>query len=84
MGTNKGPGGKKGEEGPTSRQTFTYALDRRTLEGYHMLSTQPQVGIQASDPLDGGGGNKRQPNLGCPRVMGERERGKREERFPHQ
>jgi hypothetical protein len=35
-----------------SGQSSTYALDRRTLEGCQMLSTQPQVGILASDPLD--------------------------------
>jgi hypothetical protein len=32
-------------------QSSTYALDRLTWEGCHTLSTQPRVGIQASDPL---------------------------------
>ena len=36
------------------RQSSTYALDRQAWEGCQTLSTQPQVGIQASDPLDGG------------------------------
>ena len=53
MGTKKG-WGKSGEGGPTSHQSSTYALDRQTWEGCQMLSTQPQVGIQASDPPDGG------------------------------
>ena len=44
--------GKKEEEGPMSHQSSTYALDRQTWEGCQMLSTQPQVGIQASDPLN--------------------------------
>ena len=43
-------------------QSSTYALDRQMLEGCQMLSTQPQVGIQASDPLNpSSGGGQRQP-----------------------
>ena len=33
------------------RQSSTYALVRWTWEGCQTLSTQPQVDIQASDPL---------------------------------
>jgi hypothetical protein len=35
----------------TPHQNFTYALDRQAWEGCQTLSTQPGVGIQASDPL---------------------------------
>jgi hypothetical protein len=35
-----------------SGQSSIYALDRQMREGCRTLSTQPQVGIQASDPLD--------------------------------
>jgi hypothetical protein len=48
-----------------------------------MLSTQPQVGIQASDPLDRSGGQQGATQPGgpgatpcSPRVMGEREEGR--------
>jgi hypothetical protein len=52
---------KEGNGGPLSLQSSTYALDRLTWEGCQMLSTEPQVGIQASDPLNGGGVDKGQP-----------------------
>ena len=55
-----GPGEER-EERTTSCQSSTYALDRQMWEGCQMLSTQPQVGIQASDPLNGGGVDKGQP-----------------------
>ena len=50
MGTNKRPG-KEWEEGPRSCQSSTYALDRQMWEGCQTLSTQPLVGIQATDTL---------------------------------
>ena len=86
MGTNKRPG-KEWEEGPRSCQSSTYALDRQTQEGSQMLSTQSQVGIQASDPLGGGwtrgsSQNQREPQC-TPSILGLWERGLREERFPH-
>ena len=65
VGTKKGALGKRGKGRLTPHQSSTYALVRQTWEGCQTLSTQPQVGIQASDPLFGGGGaNKGQPKLG--------------------
>ena len=46
-----------------SSQSSTYALDRQMLEGCQKLSTQPQVGIQASDPLNWGW-TRGSPDLG--------------------
>jgi hypothetical protein len=50
-------------------------------------STQPWVGIQDSDQLDGGGQGSAPPNQkgpwGTPCSLGLWERGLREERFPH-
>ena len=60
VGTKKGPG-ERGGGRPTSCQSSTYALDRQTWEGCQTLSTQPWVGIQASDPLFGGGQGAAQP-----------------------
>lgn len=67
-----------------SCQSSTYALDMQTREGCQTLYTQPRVGIQASDPFEGGrrgGEDKWQPNLGVPGThpvaSGLWERGKR-------
>jgi hypothetical protein len=74
--------GKRGEGGPMSRQSSTYALSRQTWEVCQTLSTQPWVGIQASDPLKSGlGWTRGSPTWGCRRpphpvalgVMGERD-----------
>jgi hypothetical protein len=54
VGTIKGALGKRGKGRPTPHQSSTYTLVRQTLEGSQTLFTQPQVGIQASDPLFGG------------------------------
>jgi hypothetical protein len=74
-----------------SSQSSSYALGRQMWEGCQVLSTQPWVSIQASDPLYGGGGVRgRQgaaPDMGAvephPVAPGLWERGLREERFPH-
>ena len=65
-----------------SGQSSTYALVRWTWEGCQTLSTQPQVGIQASDPLDWRW-PRGSPTWGppgqhpvAPGVMGEREEGR--------
>jgi hypothetical protein len=80
----RGPRGRRGEGGPTSGQSSTYALDRHTRKDCQMLSTQPQVSIQASDPLFGGGGRTRgnltwgpRATRCSPRVMGEKVEGKK-------
>lgn len=57
VGTKK-RAGEEGEEGPTPRQSSTYALNRWMWEGCQTLSTQPWVGTQASEQLSGGGVNK--------------------------
>ena len=54
LGTKKGAQGKRGEEKPTPRESFTYSLVCQAWESCHTLSTQPWVGIQASDPMDEG------------------------------
>jgi hypothetical protein len=86
VGTKKGPE-EEGEGGPMFHQSSTYALDRQTWEGLQMLSTQPWVGIQASDQLNKGW------TMGIPELWdlgphsvapGLWERGMWEERFSHQ
>ena len=51
LGTKRGAQGKRVEEKPTPCQSFTYSLVCQVWESCHTLSTQPWVGIQASDPL---------------------------------
>jgi hypothetical protein len=51
LGTKKGAPGGRGKGKPTPRQSFTYSLVSQVWESCHTLSTQPWVGIQASDPL---------------------------------
>jgi hypothetical protein len=48
--TKKGVPGEKGGR-HTTHQSFTYSLVCQAWESCHTLSTQPWVGIQASDPL---------------------------------
>jgi hypothetical protein len=51
VGTKKRAQRKERGERPMPRQSPTYALVRWTWKGCQTLSTQLQVGIQASDPL---------------------------------
>ena len=83
---------KRERKDPKPNQSPIYALVRWTWEGCQTLSTQPQVGIQASDPLEGGWGGgwtRGSPDLCASgphpvatRVMGGREEGRRGS--PHQ
>ena len=68
---------KRERKDPKPNQSPIYALVRWTWEGCQTLSTQPQVGIQASDSLLGGQWAAQHGSPGAtlksPGVMGERD-----------
>lgn len=85
VGTKRGPRGKRGRKRLMPSQSSTYALVRCMWKGCQTLSTQPQVDIQASDPLFGGqtrGSPTWESQDYYPKAPGLQEREKGEERFP--
>ena len=65
----KGPWGRWGGRTPRLARVPPMLWTGGKWEGCQTLSTEPQVGIQASDPLAGDGGervNMGQPNLWAP------------------
>jgi hypothetical protein len=86
LGNKKGGQGKRGKGRPTPCQSFTYSLVSQVWEGCYMLSTQPWVSIQASDPLFKGwlrGNPTWEPWSYFAKAPGLQERGMRKDIFPH-